>query len=691
MRFFRRSLIALGLSATLPAVVFAAVAAFYLLRMERDRVEAATLARAELLTALVEARVQRDFAALEVLANSSSLQNENQASFRQRALGVLQTNPDWQKLRLIDVQRRETRLALPEGNRAVPLSQAQWAMVDQVLELRTLQTGGVERSETPTVWHYAPVVSEGDVRYVLALAVSTDVFQNMLIEYAPQTSTTAIVDRDALFIARSLHYEERVGRPATRFVSAAVARATRGFYPGQTYEGLKNYSAYDTSERFGWSVHIAVPSSLIDTPTAWSFAVAGLAGLGAIVLAGFLVLLVLRDMAERRRADDALRQSQKMEAVGQLTGGIAHDFNNLLTAIIGNLDMIHTRAAGNERMQRMASNALEAARRGAKLASQLLAFSRTQRLVVRRIDLQQLINGMSGLLNQSVGPSVQVKIDIDPDARYVISDANQLELALLNLAVNSRDAMNAVGVLKIEARRAINVDRSLPQGEYVDISVSDTGAGMTAEVCGRAIEPFFTTKPTGAGTGLGLSQVYGVVRESGGTLSLNSEVGRGTTVTLTLRRGSAEDMPATRPSRIAIEAPTDVEEAEKAANILVVDDDRLVRRFMVESLRGMGHEVKDAPEGTTALQLLDQLRFDLLLVDYAMPGMNGAEVARAALEKQPHIRILVVSGYADSAALAAALGSASQLRKPFDLAELRAAVTQILATEPSADAMSDNV
>jgi CheY-like chemotaxis protein len=298
---------------------------------------------------------------------------------------------------------------------------------------------------------------------------------------------------------------------------------------------------------------------------------------------------------------------------------------------------------------------------------------------------------MSGLLSQSVGPSVQIKIDIDPDARYVVSDANQLELALLNLAVNSRDAMNAVGVLEIHARRATKVDRSLPQGEYVDINVSDTGAGMTAEVCGRAIEPFFTTKPTGAGTGLGLSQVYGVVRESGGTLSLNSEVGRGTTVTLTLRRASAEDMPATRPSRIAIEAPTDVEEPEKAVDVLVVDDDRLVRRFMVESLRGMGHRVQDAPEGTTALQLLDQHRFDLLLVDYAMPGMNGAEVARAALERQPHIRILVVSGYADSAALAAAIGSASQLRKPFDLAELRAAVTQILMTEPSADAMSDSV
>lgn len=682
MRFFRRSLIALGLAATLPAVVFAAVAAFYLLRLERDRIEDATLARADLLTALMEARVQRDLAALEVLAKSSSLQTEDRSAFRRRALGVLQINPDWQRLRLVDTRLKETALALPEGNNAIPLSQRQLEMVQKAATERSIQVGGVERSDESFIWHYAPVISEGDVPYVLVLAVSTDVFQNILIATAPQTSTTAIVDGDGLFIARSLHYEERVGRPATRYVREAILRAPRGFYPGETYEGLKNYSAYDTSQRFGWSVHIAVPSSLIDTPTSWSFAIAAVAGLGAVVLAGLLVWFVLRDMAERRRADDALRQSQKMEAVGQLTGGIAHDFNNLLTAIIGNLDMIHTRAAGNERMQRMASNALEAARRGAKLASQLLAFSRTQRLVVRRIDLQQLINGMSGLLNQSVGPSVQVSIEIDPNARYVISDANQLELALLNLAVNSRDAMNGAGALKIQARRATDVDRTLPSGEYVDICVSDSGAGMSAEVCARAIEPFFTTKPTGAGTGLGLSQVYGVVRESGGSLNLISEVGRGTTVKLTLRSAPLEEAPATRPTRIAIESPSEDEAQASTAEILVVDDDRLVRRFMVESLRGMGHQVKDAAEGKAALELLDQQRFDLLLVDYAMPGMNGAEVARAALARQPGIRILVVSGYADSAALAAAIGSATQLRKPFDLAELRAAVSQMLMAEP---------
>jgi CheY-like chemotaxis protein len=388
-------------------------------------------------------------------------------------------------------------------------------------------------------------------------------------------------------------------------------------------------------------------------------------------------------MAERRKADEALRQSQKMEAVGQLTGGIAHDFNNLLTAIIGNLDMIQTRAAGNERLQRMANNALEAARRGAKLASQLLAFSRTQRLVVRRIDLQQLLNGMSGLLTQSVGPSIQVVVDLHPDARFVVTDGNQLELALLNLAVNSRDAMNGAGTLRITAKRAARVDRSLPSGEYVDICVTDTGSGMSEDVLARAAEPFYTTKPTGQGTGLGLSQVYGVVRESGGALNISSELGKGTTVCMTLRHGSEEfDAPTTRPAA-RMDDPAHASVAGSSVRVLVVDDDRLVRRFMAESLKGMGHDVTDTSDGATALELMDRHRFDLLLVDYAMPGMNGAEVARAAKAKQPKLRILVVSGYADSAALEAAMGSAAQLRKPFDVAELRAAVLEVLVNEPS--------
>jgi CheY-like chemotaxis protein len=281
---------------------------------------------------------------------------------------------------------------------------------------------------------------------------------------------------------------------------------------------------------------------------------------------------------------------------------------------------------------------------------------------------------MSGLLAQSVGPSVRVAVHVDDDARFVVSDANQLELALLNLAVNARDAMPDGGTLTIKAAPAEDPVRRLP---HVELAVSDAGTGMTEEVRARAIEPFFTTKPTGQGTGLGLSQVYAVARESGGSLSIDSEPGRGTTVRMMLPAGAP---PLVRTDGKA-PLPTTVPGAQsrEQTRVLVVDDDRLVRRFMAESLRSLQYHVTEAESGAQAIATMERERFDLLVVDFAMPGMNGAEAARAAQERQPGIKVLMVSGYADSAAVEAALGSARQLRKPFDLAEFGAAVADTLA------------
>src|SRR5512138_3318588 len=664
MRFFRRSLVALGVAATLPTVVFAALGVFYLLQIERERIQNAALSSAEHLMALADTRFERDLAVLGVLSSSRSVQRGDWPAFRARVKDAAASNPEWLSILVFDTAQM---LQVFPGA-AAPISARHLDAINEVVRSKAEAVGQSERAEQPTVWIYAPVRVDDGIPYVLAAAVGTDVFQDILVDAAPPGSTAAIVDADGNFIARTLSYEERVGTPATRFVREAIASGPHGIYRGETYEGLKNFTAFHTSVRTRWSTHIAVPSSLLDTPATWSFAVAALAGLGAVLLAGVLVVLVLRDMAERRRAEEALRQSQKMEAVGQLTGGIAHDFNNLLTAIIGNLDMIHSRAAGNERLQRSAANALEAARRGAKLAAQLLAFSRTQRMAVRRIDLRQLLNGMSGLLTQSVGPSIRVEVAIDEDAASIVSDANQLELALLNLAVNARDAMNGSGTLTITAKRATKVDRSLPPGDYVDLEVCDTGTGMSDEVRARAIEPFFTAKPTGQGTGLGLSQVYAVARESGGALSIENGPRGGTVVRLTLRRAvETTAPPMTRPST-GISKPLPASGTESRTSVLVVDDDRLVRRFMAESLKAQGYQVVDVPDGQSAIERLQESAFDLLIADFAMPGMNGAELARMAREMQPDLRILIVSGYADSNALQAAVGNAPQLRKPFDTA-----------------------
>jgi signal transduction histidine kinase/CheY-like chemotaxis protein len=672
MRFLQRWLVALGVAAMLPTVVFAAVGVFYLLRLEGERVANATVEQSRVVMTLVDTQLQRHLASLDVLSSSIYFETQDWAELYWRVQRLLTANPLWESIVLIDAQQREEIFDLrrPFGE-PMPVAAVHERDLRRVISVGRQVVGDIESHEHPVVWLYVPVRNRGKVTHVIGASLKARVFQDVLTAYAE--GTAGIVDADGDFIARTVDYAERVGTPATQYVRDAVRNAKGGVYTGTTYEGLKNYTAYDVSTFSGWSTHLAVATASIDTPTRWSFVAAAIAALGALALGGFLVVLVLRDMAERRRAEEMLRQSQKMEAIGQLTGGIAHDFNNLLTAVIGNLDMIRTRA-GNERLQRMADNALEAARRGAKLASQLLAFSRSQRMNVGPVDLAQLLNGMSGLLTQSVGPSVRVDVSIEEDARFVVSDANQLELALLNLAVNARDAMPEGGTLTIKARPGDDPERHLPS---VELSVADTGQGMTEEIRARAIEPFYTTKPIGQGTGLGLSQVYAVVRESGGTLAIESEPGRGTTVRILLPAGAP---PVVRTESIAqpTTTPSGVRSHEQT-RVLVVDDDKLVRRFMSESLRSLEYHVTEAENGAQGLATLERERFDLLLVDFAMPGMNGAEVARAAQERQAGIKVLIVSGYADSAAIEAALGTARLLRKPFDLAELGAAVAETLA------------
>jgi signal transduction histidine kinase/ActR/RegA family two-component response regulator len=676
---FRRSLIALGVALILPTVVFVAMGGFYFLRSERAHAEAETLTQARALLDAVDTRLQRNAAMLETLGTSIYFDEPNWSGLYDRTRRVLEADANWYSIALFDAQSHEQVFDLQQPFGAVqPYPTDRASDIDASSRTEQLIVGSAVRAQVPVVWIYVRVRTRP--RYVFGAAIKTDAFQAILRSRVKNETVGAVVDRGGKFVARSVNYEARVATPATEYLRKAIREGSKGIYAGTTYEGMKNYTAFQTSSLSGWSSHLAVPSTRFDAPTTWSFVVMGLAGLGSLALAAILAVLVLRELSERRHADEALRQSQKMEAVGQLTGGIAHDFNNLLTAIIGNLDLIRTRAVGNERLQRLADNALEASRRGAKLASQLLAFSRSQRMNVGQVDLEALLRGMSGLLTQSLGTGVQLNIQIDPQARWVISDPNQLELALLNLAVNARDAMAEGGTLTIRSAAATKLARNLPRGDYIELCVTDTGIGMSEAVRARAIEPFFTTKPVGQGTGLGLSQVYGVVRESGGALEIESAPGKGTQVRLTLRRAvPTRTSPARPPDPITVPAPPVVE-----TSVLIVDDDRLVRRFMAESLRNLGYRVFDADGGEAALSLLKANRFDAMIADFAMPGMNGAELVRAAAEIQPGLPTLIVSGYADSTALEAALGSAKQLRKPFDMAELGAAVAELLASHRAA-------
>ncbi|WP_118858274.1 PAS domain S-box protein [Sphingomonas mesophila] len=385
------------------------------------------------------------------------------------------------------------------------------------------------------------------------------------------------------------------------------------------------------------------------------------------------LLFEARDITDLKNAQEQLRQSQKMEALGQLTGGIAHDFNNLLTVVVGGLDMI-SRGVGDERLKRYADNALAAAERGARLTAQLLAFSRVQRLEVRPVEVEQLIENMRPLLGNVLGSRIRKRFELAAGPVLVMADPTQLELVVLNLAINARDAMPDGGTLTLETSLAqISDDAELEAGDYVALCVGDTGTGMPPEVLARAFEPFFTTKDVGKGTGLGLSMVYGVARQSGGTARIESTPGEGTRVTIyfKLASGGAERSAARG-------EPGAAGRDEQDIAVLVVDDDPDVRGFVVGTLADLGYRVSEAGEGKAALELFAKSEFDLVVLDYAMPGMTGDEVAAEMLARRPEQTVLFISGYSETEAIRRAAPDAALLAKPFRADTLDAAVRRAL-------------
>ncbi len=365
------------------------------------------------------------------------------------------------------------------------------------------------------------------------------------------------------------------------------------------------------------------------------------------------------EAAERERTEAQLRQSQKMEAIGRLTGGVAHDFNNLLTVVIGNLSIAQRRLGegGDSRLLRALTGATEGATRAATLTQRLLAFSRQQPLQPEAVDANRLVAGMSELLRRTLGEDVEVETVLAGGLWRALADPNQLEAALLNLAVNARDAMPSGGKLTIETANA-HLDEAycatreeVQPGQYVMLSVSDTGMGMPPDVLVRAFEPFFTTKPVGKGTGLGLSQVYGFARQSGGHAAIYSEAGQGTTVKLYLPRLRDGVLEPPAVQRAAESRPADPPTELKGECVLVVEDDASVREFAVTALEDAGYRVLAAEDGPSGLALLDanpQVR--LLFTDVVLTGpMNGRELAEVALARRPQLKVLYTTGYTSNA------------------------------------------
>ncbi|CAN5183320.1 hypothetical protein BH11PSE2_BH11PSE2_11950 [soil metagenome] len=516
-----------------------------------------------------------------------------------------------------------------------------------------------------------------------------------------------LIDGKGQLIARHADSDRYVGRLATSDMRKHIAASRRGVFESQALDGAKTLAAYDKSPLTNWTFSVAMPRKEATGYLSQSLVYLGLVVIGLLILAAGLSLLFARgvvravdtlaDAAGRLGRGDiptsvetgldetntvaaalhasALRlqgrenelrglnetlearveeatarlvQAQKLEAVGRLTGGVAHDFNNLLTAVIGNLELL-SRKLTDEKLSRYVASARAAAERGAKLTAQLLAFSRQQRLTPEPTDINAVIHGMSELLATTLGGATHIEMDLDEHLPQAVADLTQLELMILNLSINARDAMPGGGVMRIETRRrtitaAADRPEHAPPGDYVVVTVADQGFGMTEAILARAFEPFFTTKGPGRGSGLGLPQVLGVVQQLGGGMEVKSAPGEGARVSLFLPIALTQGGASTSSGDIE---PLAIEVAGMA--VLLVDDDADVRAAGAALLREVGCVVTEAHDGASALALLDKgLLVDRVLLDYAMPGMTGVELARRIRARRPGLPLVLISGYIDA-------------------------------------------
>ncbi|HEY9239487.1 MAG TPA: response regulator, partial [Burkholderiaceae bacterium] len=391
-----------------------------------------------------------------------------------------------------------------------------------------------------------------------------------------------------------------------------------------------------------------------------------------------------RDVTEQRAAEEALRQSQKMEAVGQLTGGIAHDFNNLLQGITGSLDLVQKRIAQGrlDELDRFVRGAVASSKRAAALTHRLLAFSRRQPLDPRAVRANPLVASMEDLLRRTLGERIELELVLAGGLWLTRCDPNQLESAILNLAINARDAMPDGGRLVIETCNA-HLDasytakqREVRPGQYVCICVTDTGTGMSADTMAKAFEPFFTTKPIGQGTGLGLSMIYGFARQSEGYAKIYSELGQGTTFKLYLPRHRGDSPDDDPPAEL-----TEDHRTQHGETVLVVEDEAVVRGLIVEVLGDLGYRALEAADGPAGLEILQsRARIDLLITDIGLPGLNGRQIAEAGRQSRPALKVLFMTGYAENAAIASGFlePGMSMLTKPFAMEALATRIREII-------------
>lgn len=686
----RHRLLLLVIGALLPLILLSAGITAVALRWQQERMRDEAVGRADALSARIDHELATQIELLKVLARSPRLDpgpdgtTADLEPFYEVAARFRAELPHWDRI----------FLASPTGeqlvNTGVPFGTPLQRVVDEDGHRRVLADGkpivgnmtgpGPFSNGRGMVSVRVPVIRNGRVTHTLAATIRADRFAEVLRDGVTDTLRGFVVDNAGVIVAANAS-PDRIGQPAGPMALKARAESNTDVYEGWTPDGVSTITAFRRSPTTGWSAHVAIPIEAYRAPlerSVWILAAACLAALG---LTALLVWLLRREILAERRETQAKAHAARMEALGRMTGGVAHDVNNLLMAVQGNADLLGRRLRNHHHVEdakidRYLASIQLAVDKGTRITRDLLVFSRGGNADrAETFDMAERIGGNLGLIQQSLRGDIAVELDLPPGFRVTV-DPVQLDLALLNFAVNARDAMPNGGTLRIGLQRS-TLGGGV-EGRAVTLSVTDTGAGVPPEIVPHVFEPFFTTKGVGSGTGLGLSQVYGFAKAAGGGVSIVSTVGQGTTVSIHLPL--ADDPDGTRTTGAEDGPDADV---APGARLLLVEDNEEVGTVTAAFLMDSGFVVHRAADAPSALGILSGGPIDVVVSDIRIPGgMDGVALARHIRTEWPAIPVLLVSGYSDSMAEARGLGF-TVIGKPFDMAELLKAVTRAMAAPAS--------
>jgi len=666
-----RPAVLLALAAFLPLAAYAAFNGYISLRGRQAGLDTQAVAAARSLSENIDREIDSGLDEAQTLASAPALDpvGGHLALFEEVARRTRLRHSEWLAVILLDTQGRW--LFNSETTR-------QGQVVDDPSLAEVVRTGrpvvGDLARGAAGRWGIAlraPVIRDGKVVYVVTVVTRPLAIHRLLANLrTPSSWIVAVVNSHGRIVARSREEDRAVGAGLNSEGLEARKRGGGGSYRGRTLDGVDTQSAYWMSPATHWSVHIGIPRSIYEAPV-WRMALILLAGFGlCLLLALLLMVLWIRDFETRRSHAAAVEQATRIDALGRLTGGVAHDFNNLLTVIQGNAEILGRRLQDMPQAERSLSAIRTATDRAAKLTRQLLVFARGGPSGPVAVELGRKIDELMPAMAQLVGSGVVIETSIEPGLPPVSVDPLQLEAALLNLAANARDAMDGGGAMQIAVRQ---------DGPWVALTVRDGGAGFDPAVLSRVFDPFFTTKPVGQGTGLGLSQVYGLMKGVGGEVRASNAPGGGGMVSLFFP-----------PSPVPV-APGEVALADFAPTgaglegVLLVDDNDAVRATTAAYLRECGLSVIEAPDAVHALEMLQSARVEAVMSDIIMPGdMDGISLAQTIRARWPALPILLVSGYSERAAEAQARGF-PVLSKPYSLPDVERRLRVLVEQSPAAD------